>query len=566
VDFFYSDSLNQLTQGLNNLPLSIDPNAPLQAVRRDGLSLSFQPYTGSSAYGNPREQFATGTVIKFAMQAVDAFGKQPVAITSNLAYDSVLKYYTGSIDTGSVQMCAAFLANGGATPGIDVKTTTTVNITAANIGRLVTSDNAGAQSIILPSVTTATALTNGASLWIMAIGTGIATVSAAAPSNLINPDVSAALAAGVPVLATWTTGDHWTLTVPVEPNFVDLQAEWSWTKPGQKPESTPFFNFRVINDINRDGQDGPTSTSNAANYALVSYVTAQVATLAALGGADFTGPVTVPTVATGDNSTSAANTALVTAKIGVESSNRASAISAAVLIETNARIAADALLAPRLMPVTAAITTASYTLTLADAFTRRPANYAGAFTLTVPLNSAVAFPVGTQLIIDRQIGGGTTITPTSGVTIDSLNGILAQAINDLGLIIKLTKIATDRWTAELTRPPNWYEIERGAAHQQTLTDVTSSGGTVAWDMNNGLNAYLPFSAFVTRVLGLPTNLPPAGASGKIIIKQDSVGSRTITYNGIFLAINAAIALNGTASTITVIDWYYNGTNILLNKA
>lgn len=71
------------------------------------------------------------------------------------------------------------------------------------------------------------------------------------------------------------------------------------------------------------------------------------------------------------------------------------------------------------------------------------ANNAAAQTYTVPPNSSVAFPVGTQIEL-LQIGAGTvSIAPGVGVTINSKNGNLSIGGQYVG--VALIKIATDTW-------------------------------------------------------------------------------------------------------------------------
>jgi hypothetical protein len=88
---------------------------------------------------------------------------------------------------------------------------------------------------------------------------------------------------------------------------------------------------------------------------------------------------------------------------------------------------------------------ASYTLVLADAGKLVEMNVASANTLTVPPNSSVAFPVGTQIAV-RQYGAGiTTLTPGAAVTIRSRGSLTALA-GTYGEAV-LTKRATDEWVA-----------------------------------------------------------------------------------------------------------------------
>lgn len=89
--------------------------------------------------------------------------------------------------------------------------------------------------------------------------------------------------------------------------------------------------------------------------------------------------------------------------------------------------------------------TASYTLVLADADKAVEVNNASANTLTVPPNSTVAFPTGTQIILTQYGAGQTTITPGAGVTIRSLNGALKTS--GQYAIVTLIKVGTNEWYA-----------------------------------------------------------------------------------------------------------------------
>jgi hypothetical protein len=78
-------------------------------------------------------------------------------------------------------------------------------------------------------------------------------------------------------------------------------------------------------------------------------------------------------------------------------------------------------------------TGSTYTLVLSDADGDVSMNNASANTLSIPLNSSVNFPVGTQIVITQLGAGQTTISGVSGVTVYSylnrfkLSGQYAQA-------------------------------------------------------------------------------------------------------------------------------------------
>lgn len=87
--------------------------------------------------------------------------------------------------------------------------------------------------------------------------------------------------------------------------------------------------------------------------------------------------------------------------------------------------------------------TASYTLVLADASKIVETNVATANNLTIPLNSSVAFPIGTEIQVLQYGAGQTTIVATSGVTTRSKSGQLKIANQYTG--VTLVKVGTDEW-------------------------------------------------------------------------------------------------------------------------
>jgi hypothetical protein len=88
--------------------------------------------------------------------------------------------------------------------------------------------------------------------------------------------------------------------------------------------------------------------------------------------------------------------------------------------------------------------TASYTLVLSDASKLVEVSDSSGNTLTVPLNSSVAYPVGTQINILQTGAGQTTIAGTSGVTVNSGIGLKLRAQWSAATLIKR---ATDTWVA-----------------------------------------------------------------------------------------------------------------------
>ena len=87
-------------------------------------------------------------------------------------------------------------------------------------------------------------------------------------------------------------------------------------------------------------------------------------------------------------------------------------------------------------------TGASYTLTLADTNKFITLSNAGATSLTVPNNAAVAYPIGTAIKF-AQIGAGqVTVVAASGVTVSADPGLKIAARYGGAELIKL---ATNSW-------------------------------------------------------------------------------------------------------------------------
>jgi hypothetical protein len=85
----------------------------------------------------------------------------------------------------------------------------------------------------------------------------------------------------------------------------------------------------------------------------------------------------------------------------------------------------------------------TYTLVLADSGKLVEMNNASANTLTVPPNSSVAFPVGSQILVLQTGAGQTTLAAGAGVTVNSKDGNLKLSAQ--WCAATLIKRATDVW-------------------------------------------------------------------------------------------------------------------------
>jgi hypothetical protein len=121
--------------------------------------------------------------------------------------------------------------------------------------------------------------------------------------------------------------------------------------------------------------------------------------------------------------------AIVSAIVGVASK--------AASLDSNSKVTASQA-AARIIDVTD-----NKTLALSDAGTMQRLNSASNLTVTVPLESSVAYPDGTEIEITRYGTGTCTIAAASGVTINK-NGS-ALTIKDRYTSAYLKKIADDEW-------------------------------------------------------------------------------------------------------------------------
>lgn len=86
---------------------------------------------------------------------------------------------------------------------------------------------------------------------------------------------------------------------------------------------------------------------------------------------------------------------------------------------------------------------ANYTLVLTDNGKMISMNIANANALAIPTNASVALPIGAQILVYQEGLGQTTITPASGVTINSVGG--KSKITGQYSTVTLIKKATNIW-------------------------------------------------------------------------------------------------------------------------
>ena len=189
-----------------------------------------------------------------------------------------------------------------------------------------------------------------------------------------------------------------------------------------------YITFSRTGDLGATGPTGPTGAAST--------VTGPTGPTGPTGAAST---VTGPTGPTGASSTVTGPTG-PTGPAGIVTSATAPVDTSVLWADTTVT---GSLFAPYRL-TTNSQTGTSYTLVLDDEQKLVECSNASAITLTVPLNSSVAYTIGTQIHVAQTGAGQVTITPAGGVTINATPGLKARA---QWSAITLIKRATDTWLA-----------------------------------------------------------------------------------------------------------------------
>lgn len=174
----------------------------------------------------------------------------------------------------------------------------------------------------------------------------------------------------------------------------------------------------------------------------------------------------------------------------------------------------------------------AYTLALTDASDLVVTTHASANTVTVPLNSSVAFAVGAVVYVMRGSAGTGTLAATDGVTLtyeDELTSVMAANV-----VVKLTKTGTDAWTVSLPTEQNSITLMGEWSWQEPAADAPTSTSTLTWTVDNDvirgdegtpLNSDDP-SDYYTKPQADALFLAIADAGA--LATKDSVGNADIT--------------------------------------
>jgi hypothetical protein len=217
----------------------------------------------------------------------------------------------------------------------------------------------------------------------------------------------------------------------------------------------------------------------------------------------------------------------------------------------------------------------SYTLTLTDRGGLVTMNNAGANTLTIPVNAAVAFPVGTIVSVIQLGAGTTTIAGDTGVTVNGVPGG-SGSIGSRFQAAALLKMDTDTWTVS---------GDFGDAAVTTAARTLLAQSTQALMRTSGLGLSADGSSLVVAadyaamrgllaitqadVSGLGTGASPQFAALNIGHATDTTLGRTaagvLNVEGRDLAL-AEPGVNAQSGTSYTLDLTDKGRIITMNNA
>lgn len=171
-------------------------------------------------------------------------------------------------------------------------------------------------------------------------------------------------------------------------------------------------------------------------------------------------------------------------------------------------------------------------------------NNAAPITFTVPPNSSVAYPVGTEMTIWQKGAGQVTVAPGSGVTINlPVGGTLN--LRGQGSYASLIKTDTDTWSIIGDLEPTGT-----VAAAEDISYDPSSSGLTATDVQAAIDevvASLGTAAFVDYETGTYTPALSFATVGDLVIGYtQQVGQYTKIGNEVF--VNSRVTLSSLAYT------------------
>jgi hypothetical protein len=216
------------------------------------------------------------------------------------------------------------------------------------------------------------------------------------------------------------------------------------------------------------------------------------------------------------------------------------------------------------LPLINAQTGTTYTLVLADAGKMVTLSNAAAIAVTIPLESSVAFAIGTSMNLLQLGAGQVTVAGSGGVTVNATPGSKTRAQYS---VLTALKIAADTWVLTGDLQPT---IPAFGAYQSTLQSLSAGTytklqfQTEEFDTDNCFDnaTNYRFTPTVAGYYQFNAAMALSGASSEGYIQLRKNGSNFKSGNDVggtsySVTVSAIIYLNGSTDYVEVFG--YSGT-------